>query len=55
VLVLSGDSDKVGEIEEFGGLTSFLEKPFLAGELLDAVERLLDEAAGVQRAPASSP
>ena len=54
MLILSGDRDKVGETEQFGGLTSFLETPFLAGELLDAVQRHLDEADGSRRAPSSS-
>jgi FixJ family two-component response regulator len=54
VLILSGDLDHGGESEQFGGLTSFLEKPVLAGELLDAVQRLLDVAGGSQRVPGIS-
>jgi CheY-like chemotaxis protein len=39
-----GDGDKEAETEQFGDPTLFLAKPFLAEELLDAVQQLLDEA-----------
>jgi two-component system, cell cycle sensor histidine kinase and response regulator CckA len=44
MLIMSGDGDKESETEQFGDPTLFLAKPFLAEELLDAVQQLLDEA-----------
>jgi CheY-like chemotaxis protein len=55
VLLVSGDRDQGAETEQFGDPTLFLEKPFLADELLDAVRQLLDEADGSQRAPSNLP
>ena len=41
VLIISGDADQAAEIQEFGGPTHFLAKPFLIGELVEAARRLL--------------